>query len=241
MEAVSKTNLLHAIGVSVSYAAIVTIVTLPIGVLAALATQNRFRGRAFVRSVFLIPYVLPAFVVGTVWSTMFQSGGVVDSFLASIGIQHEGLWLNGPQSYWVLVLVQIWSSWPFVYLLVLAGLQAVENEVHEASALDGAGWWIKLRFVIFPYLRGPVTLALIISFLHNVNSFTLPFVLFGVPAPKDVEVLPILTYVTSFQSSRFGLGAAMAVFSLVLILIPLFVYLKAVRLDSGDDKKVSKK
>ncbi len=234
VEALTRSSLLHSIWISVSFAVIAAVVTLPIGVAAALATQNPFRGRGLVRSLFLIPYVLPAFVVGTLWRTMLQPGGVVDSVLTGMGI-HTGLWLNGPQSYWSLIIVQIWTSWPFFYLLVLAGLQSVDHEVHEAAALDGALWWTKLRYVILPYLKGPVTLALIIAFLHNINAFTLPFVLFGVPAPQDVEVLPVLTYVTSFQSFRFGLSAAMAILSLVLIAIPLFAYLRAVRLDTGEE------
>ncbi|MBH0131156.1 carbohydrate ABC transporter permease [Salinibacterium sp. NK8237] len=234
VEAAASSSMFHAVWLSVSYSLIVAVITLPVGVAAALAAQNSFRGRGFVRSVFLIPYVLPAFVVGTVWRTMLQPSGVVNNMLDGVGID-GGLWLNGPQSYWALVLVQAWSSWPFFYLLVLSGLQAVDVEVHEAAALDGAKWWTKLRYVIFPYLRGPIALALIISFLHNINSFTLPFVLFGVPTPYDVEVLPLLTYLSSFQSFRFGLSAAMAVFSLVLIAVPLAIYLRAVKLDTGDE------
>ncbi|MBO1740046.1 carbohydrate ABC transporter permease [Leifsonia sp. TF02-11] len=236
IEALTSSSLLQSIWISVSFAVIAAVVTLPIGVAAALATQNAFRGRALVRSLFLVPYVLPGFVVGTFWHTMLQPHGIVDTVLGDLGI-HTGLWLNGPLSYWTLVMVQIWSSWPFFYLLVLAGLQSIEHEVHEAAAIDGAGWWAKLRYVILPALRGPIALALIISLLHNINGFTLPFVLFGVPAPQAVNVLPVLTYVTSFQSFRFGLSAAMAVFSLILIAIPLFVYLRAVRLDTGDDRK----
>ncbi|GAA2066582.1 carbohydrate ABC transporter permease [Leifsonia soli] len=234
VEAVASSPLLRSIGISVSFAVIAAVVTLPIGLAAALATQNRFRGRALVRSLFLIPYVLPAFVVGTLWRTMLQPGGVVDSMLGAVGA-HPGLWLNGPLSYWSLIIVQLWTSWPFFYLLVVAGLQSVDPEVHEAAAIDGATWWIKLRYVILPYLRGSILLALIIAFLHNINAFTLPFVLFGVPAPQDVDVLPVLTYTTSFQSFRFGLSAAMAICSLVLIAIPLFVYLRAVKLDSGEE------
>lgn len=131
--------------------------------------------------------------------------------------------------------MQVWTAWPLVYLLAVSGLHTVDPVVHEAAALDGAGWWAKLRYVIGPYLRGPVSLALVISFLHHVNNFTLPFVLFGVPAPRDVEVLPVLTYVESFQNFRFGLSAAMAVLSLVLVAIPIAVYLRAVRLDTGDE------
>ncbi len=236
IEAIAASSLLRSIGISVSFALIAAVVTMPIGIAAALATQNAFRGRALVRSLFLIPYVLPAFVVGTLWRTMLQPGGVVDATLGAVGIQ-PGLFLNGPLSYWSLIIVQIWTSWPFFYLLVLAGLQSVDHEVHEAAAIDGATWGSKLRSVILPYLRGPILLALIIAFLHNINAFTLPFVLFGVPAPQDVDVLPVLTYVTSFQSFRFGLSAAMAICSLVLIAIPLFVYLRAVRLDTGEEGK----
>lgn len=233
VEALTASPLLHAIWLSVSYSLIAMVVTIPLGIAGAVATQNAFKGRAVIRSIFLIPYVLPSFVVATVWRTMFQPGSVIDSMLHSVGID-PGLWLNGPQSYWTLILVQIWASWPFVYLLALSGLQSVDHEVHEASALDGALWWNKLRYVVFPYLKGPLSLAFLIGMLHHINNFTLPFVLFGVPAPSDVELLPILTYVTSFQSFRFGLSAAMAFISLILIAIPLFVYLRAVKLDDAE-------
>jgi multiple sugar transport system permease protein len=230
VEAVRETPLPHAIWVSVGYSALVTVATLPIGLAAALATSQRFPGRALVRSAFLIPYVLPAFVVGTVWRTILQPQGPANSLLGE-----QILWLNGPKSYWALVVVQLWTSWPLLYLLALSGLQGISSDVHEAAALDGAGWWMKLRYIIFPHLKGVLSLGLIISFLHNLHNFTLPFVLFGVPAPHDVEVLPVLTYVESFQNFRFGLSAAMAVLSLILVAIPLSVYLRAVRLNQHEN------
>jgi multiple sugar transport system permease protein len=235
VDAVRDEGLLHAVAVSVEYAVIVTVVTLPIGVAAALATQNRFAGRGLVRSVLLIPYVLPAFVVGTIWRIVLQPTGIANGLLLHVGV-HGGLWLNGPKSFWALTLVQTWSSWPLLYLLALAGLQSVDPVLYEAAVLDGAAWWAKLRYVVLPCLRGPVSLGLVIAFLHNVNSFTLPFVLFGVPSPRDVAVLPVLTYTESFQNSAFGLSAAMAVISLLLITVPLVVYLRAVRLTTAEDR-----
>jgi multiple sugar transport system permease protein len=231
VEAVRDSNLVHAIGISIGYSALVTLGCLPIGLAAAIATQDRFKGRALVRSILLVPYVLPAFVVGSTWRIIFQPDGVANGLLGT-----NGLWLNGPRSFWALVIVALWTGWPLVYLLAAAGLQSVDATVHEAAALDGAGWWAKLRHVVLPQLRGPVSLALVISFLHNVNSFTLPFVLFGVPSPYDVEVLPVLTYVESFQNFEFGLSVAMAVVSLILVAIPMAVYLRAVRLDTGRDR-----
>ena len=227
-------GLLKSIWISVSFAVLSTAVTVPIGIAAALVTQNAYKGRGLVRAVFLIPYVLPSFVVASVWRTMLQPDGIVNAALAKVGID-GGLWLSGPNSYWTLVLVEIWAAWPFIYLMALAALQSVDNEVHEASAVDGATWWPKLTRVILPYLRGPVALACLLATLNHINNFTLPFVLFGAPAPDDVNVMPMLVYVTSFQSLRFGLSAAMAVLSLVLIAIPLFAYLRAVRLDVHEE------
>ncbi|XVU23318.1 carbohydrate ABC transporter permease [Actinoplanes sp. CA-054009] len=227
-------GLLHSIWISVSFSVLSTAVTVPIGIAAALVTQNAYRGRSLVRAAFLIPYVLPSFVVASVWRTMLQPDGVVNAWLSKVGVD-GGLWLSGPKSYWTLVLVEIWAAWPFIYLMALAALQSVDHEVHEASAVDGATWWPKLLRVILPYLRGPVLLACLLATLNHINNFTLPFVLFGAPAPDDVNVMPMLVYVTSFQGLRFGLSAAMAVVSLIIIAIPLYVYLRAVRLDVHEE------
>ena len=229
-----QSGLPKSIWISVSFAVLSTIATVPFGVAAAVVTQNRYRGRAVVRAVFLIPYVLPSFVVATVWRTMLQPDGIVNTLLAKAGID-GGLWLSGPTSYWTLILVEIWAAWPFIYLMALAGLQSVDGEVHEASAIDGANWWPKLTHVILPYLRGPVLLACLLATLNHINNFTLPYVLFGAPAPDDVNVMPMIVYVTSFQSLRFGLSAAMAIVSLVIIAIPLFAYLRVLRLDVHDE------
>lgn len=229
-----QSGLLHSIWISLSFAVIATVATVPLGVAAAIVTQNRYRGRAFVRAVFLIPYVLPSFVVATIWRTMLEPKGIVNAVLAKAGIT-GGLWLSGPRSYWTLILVEIWAAWPFIYLMALAALQSVDGEVHEASAIDGASWWPKLRHVILPYLRGPVLLACLLATLYHINNFTLPFVLFGAPAPDSVNVMPMLVYVTSFQGLRFGLSAAMAIVSLLIIAVPMFAYLRALRLDVHEE------
>ena len=167
---------------------------------------------------------------------MLQPDGIVNILLNKVGIGDQ-LWLAGPTSYWTLILVEIWAAWPFIYLLALSGLQSVDGEVHEASALDGASWWPKLRYIVLPYLKGPIALAFLLATLNHINNFTLPYVLFGAPAPEAVNVMPMIVYVTSFQSLRFGLSAAMAIVSLIIIAIPLFIYLRAVRLDVHEEEE----
>jgi len=233
VEALLQAPLLSSIWISVSTAALVCVISLPIGVTAALAMQNRFPARGLVRSLFLIPYVLPAFAVGAMWRTILKPDAIVNGVLGQLGLPAP-LWLNGPASYWVLVAVEAWSAWPFVYLLTLAALQSITKDVHEAAAIDGALGWAKLTRVILPQIAGSVALSMVISFLHSVNNFSVPYVLFSLPAPASVQVLPLLTYAQSFQSFRFGLSAATAVASLIIVAIPLLVYLRALRLDVGE-------
>jgi multiple sugar transport system permease protein len=235
VEAVASGPLLHSVWLSVAFSVLTTVLTLPLGIAAAFAAHDHFRGRGLVRSIFLIPYVLPTFVVGTVWRIALGPDGAVNTLLGTVGID-GGNWLIGGRTFWTLVLVDTWAAWPFVYLLCLAGLQAIGREVHEAVAVDGASWWQKTVYIVLPSLRGPLLLAVIIATLHHLNNFTLPFVLFGSPAPDEVNVLPIAIYSASFQTFRFGLAAAMSVASLVLVLIPLLFYLRAVRLDTGLEK-----
>jgi len=234
-EAFTSGPLLHSVWVSVAFSVLTTVFTLPLGLAAAFAASDRFRGRALVRSVFLIPYVLPTFVVGTVWRIALGPNGAVNALLGKVGID-GGNWLIGDRTFWTLVLVDTWAAWPFIYLLCLAGLLAVQREVHEAAAVDGASWSQKIRHLVLPALRGPLSLAVVIATLSHLNNFTLPFLLFGSPAPRPVDVLPIEVYATSFQTFRFGYASAISVASLVIVLIPLLIYLRAVRLDTGADR-----
>jgi multiple sugar transport system permease protein len=117
--------------------------------------------------------------------------------------------------------------------MALSGLQTISSELYEAADLDGVSWWQKVRYVVLPQLRGPLSLGLILSTLQHFNNFTLPFVLFGSPAPEAVNVLPVNIYQTSFQVFRFGLGAAMSVLALIILAIPAWLYLRGARLDAS--------
>lgn len=233
LEAVRAAGMLHSLWVSVAFSLLTTAIAAPVGVLAALTVNGRFRGRALVRSLYLVPYVLPGFVTGLLWRFMLQPDGVVNQVLGGLGLGGGTTWLIGQHSFWSLVLVDVWASWAFVYLMALAGLQTVPHELYEAAEVDGAGGRLKLRHIVLPQLRGPLSLALLLSTLHHFNNFTLPFVLFGTPAPDPVNLLPMNVYTTSFSQYRFGLGAAMSVLTLVLLLVPVWFYLRATRLDSS--------
>ncbi len=221
-----------SLGVSLAFSLLTTLFITPIGILAALTVNTRYRGRTLVRSLYLVPYVIPTFVTALVWRQMFLNGtGLVDRFLAAIHVANiNTYWLLGPNSFWAMVIADVWASWAFIYIMVLAGLQSISHEVYEAADVDGANSWQKLTRVVLPQLRHILGLALLLSTLYHFNNFTLPFVMFGTPPPIQADVLPLNIYVSSFQLFNFGLGGAMSVITLILMLIPGFVYLRALRL-----------
>ncbi len=223
---------LASLGISVSFSLVTTILIMPIGILAALTVNTRYRGRSVIRALYLIPYVIPTFVTALVWRMMFLNGtGLVDRFLAALHLADVNTyWLLGPNSFWAMVITDTWASWAFIYIMVLAGMQSISHDLYEAADMDGANAWQKLTQIVLPQLRHILGLALLLSTLNHFNNFTLPFVMFGTPPPVQADVLPLNIYVSSFQLFNFGLGGAMSIITLIIMLIPGLLYIRALRL-----------
>ncbi|MBA2288615.1 MAG: sugar ABC transporter permease [Ktedonobacteraceae bacterium] len=223
---------LVSLGISVAFALLTTLLITPIGILAALTVNTPYRGRTLVRTLYLLPYVLPTFVTALVWRMMFlNQTGLVDHFLAATHLGSIGTyWLLGPNSFWAMVIADTWASWAFVYIMVLAGLQSISADVYDAADVDGASSWQKLTGIVLPQLRPILGLALLLSTLNHFNNFTLPFVMFGTPPPIQADVLPLNIYVSSFQLFNFGLGAAMSLITLIIMLVPGIFYIRTLRL-----------
>ena len=129
-----------------------------------------------------------------------------------------------------MVMADVWAAWPFIYLMTLAGLQQIPDDLYEATAVDGAGRWRSFVSITLPLLRPILSLAVLLSTISHFNTFTLPFVMFGTPPPAQVDVLPLNVYVTSFQLFNLGEGAAMSLVTLLVMLIPAIFYIRIVRM-----------
>ncbi len=222
----------QSIWASVSFSVATTVVIVPIAIGAALLMDDEFAGRGIFRSLFLVPYVIPTFVNAIVWRLIFLNNyGLADRVLPLVGLgSRSQFWLIGPLTFPAMVIADVWASWPFVYLMVLAGLQAVPGDVKDAAEIDGAGPAARFFGITLPLIRPTLTLAVLLSTIFHFNNFTLPFVMFGTPPPPAVDVLPLTVYINSFQIFNFGLGAAMSVLTLVIMLVPATLYMRVVRL-----------
>lgn len=113
-----------------------------LGTAAAVFMQETFRGRGFLRTLFLVPYALPVYAAVITWAFMFQrDNGIINHVIHDqLGLTDSPpFWLLGDNSFVTLLVVSVWKGWPFAFLIMMAGLQNIPRDIYEAAALDGAG------------------------------------------------------------------------------------------------------
>jgi multiple sugar transport system permease protein len=223
---------LESLWISIKFSILASLISSPIAFFAALSVYHPCRGRALLRSIYLLPYVMPGFVIALLAQIGFlNTYGPIDKLLGALHIASVNTqWLiGGANSFWAMTLTEVWEVWPFIYLLLLAGLTAIPKEQLEAAAIDGAGWRGRIRYIVAPQLKRLYALAFFLSTLFHFSNFTLPFILFGNTPPTSVDVLPLNIYYRAFRGFDFGIASATAVFNVLVLAVPAAVYLWVVR------------
>lgn len=202
-----------------------------VGMAAALALQRAFRGRGLLRTLFLVPYALPAYTAVITWRFIFQrDNGMLNHLLGQLGlIDSNPFWLIGHNAFWAECVVAIWRMWPFAFLILMAGMQAIPGEVYEASSIDGAGPWRQLQMITLPLLSSVNKVLVLVMFLHTFNDFSTPYILFGGSAPPAGDLISVHIYQSSFATWNFGLGSAMSVLLLLFLTLVSACYLALTR------------
>ncbi|MFG1620820.1 carbohydrate ABC transporter permease [Kribbella sp. NPDC049227] len=221
-------GLLKSFGITVAFSLITVGLSWVFGMAAAVALQPQFRGRSLVRTLFLVPYALPAYAGILTWNFMLQRDtGVVNHVLVdNLHLTSDRpFWLIGSNALVSLITVATWKLWTFAFLTLMAGLQSIPRDVYEAAAVDGAGNLRQWRNITLPSLR-PVNLVLVlVLFLWTFSDFNTPYVLFGTAQPPAGDLITFHIYNASFLTWNFGTGAAMSVLLLIFLMIVTGAYL----------------
>lgn len=219
--------LFKSFGVTIAFTVCVVAVSWVLGMFAATMLQRSFRGRALLRTLFLVPYALPVYAAVIVWKFMLsRDTGMLNHLLGQLHVTDgHTFWLLGNNAFVSIVVVAIWRLWPFALLTLMAGMQSLPTDVYEAAAVDGANMWQQFRKLTMPMLR-PVNMVLVlVLFLWTFNDFNVPFVLFADSIPPSADIISIHVYQSSFQTWNFGLGSAMSVLLLLFLLVVTAGYL----------------
>lgn len=203
-----------------------------LGLGLALLLHRPLPRRGLVRAVVLLPWALPTTVMALGWRWILNDPfGPLNGLLQSLGLPAYGF-LSQPATTWLFtVLADVWKTTPFVALLLLAGLQAIPNELEEALRLEGAGPWQRLRRLTLPLLAPYLLLAALFRLAQALGVFDLIQVLTGGGPASSTESLALYAYLNAMRFLDFGYAATLmlGMFALVLGLSALVLLTQALR------------
>ncbi|GLY70666.1 carbohydrate ABC transporter permease [Amycolatopsis taiwanensis] len=207
----------------------VTVLQLVAAMGLALLLNSGLRLQGLTRVLALIPWAMPPVVVAIMWEMIYSpNGGPLNAFLGALGLPSDINWLGDfATALPAVILVGVWVGMPQTTVTLLAGLQQVPAELHEAAAVDGAGAWRRFTAVTLPSLRPIITSITSLNFIWNFNSFSLIYVLTN-GGPGGKTMVPVLfTYLEAFRNREIGYAAAMGVVLVIVIVVLLAVYLRS--------------
>lgn len=207
-----------------------------LGVLTAILLNQNFRGRALVRSITLVPWVVPGIVAATTWAWMLHTEfGIINYMLTAPGLIDEPVgWLtNGSTVMPVMIAINVWKMFPFVAIMVLAGLQSIPNDLYEAARIDGASFWEEVWYVMLPQVRMVIVAVTLLLVIWALNHITIIYAITrGGPANRTL-ITPIQIFRTAFEGVQFNQAAALSVMFFGVAIVVVFIYIKTLA-SSGD-------
>ncbi|HSE18990.1 MAG TPA: sugar ABC transporter permease [Pyrinomonadaceae bacterium] len=225
-----------AMGHTFVYAASALTLEFLIGLGLALLLNNQIRGRGFFRASLLVPMMLPTVVVGVVWRLMLNPNfGAVNGTLKQFGVDTESLtWTASPKLAMLSVIaVDVWQWTPFVFLVLLAGLQAIPQEPYEAALIDGSSRWQTFRHVTLPLLKPSILIVLLLRTMDLLRVFDQIFILTEGGPGFATETISLYIYRAAFRFFDFGYAAAMSFVLLALTNVISGLYIRLIRPDTN--------
>ena len=200
-----------------------------LGVAAALAVNQTFPGRNIVRSILIFPYVVPTVLAVIVWKWLLNSQfGLVNYLLEDARLIDQPIsWMGKDWIMASLILVSVWQFFPFVMLAVLARLQSIPAELHEAAAIDGANAAQRFIHITLPQLRSVLFVVILLRSIWMFTKFDTPWLMIlGGGAETYIRTLPVYTYQRTFAFYEAGVGSAMAILMFLMLVAITAIYFR---------------
>lgn len=201
-----------------------------IGMALALFFRRSFPLSGVLRSMLLLPWLLPMIVSAAVWKWILeQDSGILNAFLEAVGLISSPIpWLTSSDTALIaVVMVNIWLGIPFNVVLLYSGLQAIPGEIYEAGEIDGATGWSSFRHLTLPLLRPVVSVVLLLGVIYTIKVLDLILGLTGGGPANATQTIATRSYEMSFVEFDFGQGAALGNVLIVIALVFSVVYLRA--------------
>jgi multiple sugar transport system permease protein/raffinose/stachyose/melibiose transport system permease protein len=200
----------------------------PLAIVLALLLNQKIRGRALIRVLIFVPYVISEVIVGTGWFLILQTTGALNGLLRDLGLGAlQANWLSDPHTaIWALMFIISWKYVGFAVILFLAGLQGIPEELSEAAAIDGASYWQIQRRITLPLLGPTVRIWAFLSIIGSLQLFDLVYIIWGQYIASTAGTSTMATYMVGQgrNAGNYGYGNAVAVVMFVISLAVALIY-----------------
>ncbi len=234
-KALSDADFYWSLGRNLVYVVVVVFFNFLIGFGMALVCNRRFAGERVVRTVLIFPMLLIPVAAATLWRFMYNYDiGVINKTLVSLGIGRVN-WLGNPDLVlYSIIITDIWAWTPWMFLILLAGLEGIPLEPIEAARIDGASGWKLVRWVILPLMR-PVTLvAVSLKAIETFRTFDYVWVMSRGGPGSYSEIMSTFVYKQAYKNQAYGYSGAISFLVLALMVAVSVVVLRRVIMRGED-------
>ena len=210
-----------ASGLSLAWVVANAVLQTALALVAALILHQRFPGVRIARTWIILTWIVPTVVVVMIWRWLFStSGGMINPILMQLGLTERpiGFFATPESAFATLVFMNSWRWFPFIALMMLAGMTRIPGELYEAARIDGAGAFRRFTRITWPLLAPTLTVLLIVGTLLSFNVFDIIWLMTQGGPAGGTRTLPVLIYETAFRSYRMSEAATIAVLATLMLM-----------------------
>ena len=217
----------QAVGNTIVFTLLAVVLEIFFGLLVAVFINSLKRGQKVMRTLFLLPYLLPAVTVALSWRMMLSPNyGIINQVLETLGLPVHNWFMDTKTAFGTVLLIDVWQNIPFVFLLLYASLQSVSQDQYEAARIDGAGVVQQFFYVTLPNIKNGLALCVLLRIIDTFRLFEKVNILTGGGPAGTTSTITQYLYTYGISNLNFGFGSAGAIVMTVLVLILSSVYIK---------------
>lgn len=200
-----------------------------ISLITALMLQNITRGKDFLRTLIMLPFMTSGVIMAWIFNYLYSRIGPITIFLTTLGVERPQLMTNPKTALYAIAIVTIWGSIGYYTLLITVGLDAIPDELYDAAKVDGANSWEIFRHITIPLLNPTIVLVSIIAVTASLKNFDVVRSMTGTGGPLNSTLtLPLMIYMEAFTRLNMGRASAMTLVFFLFILIITYIQLKLI-------------
>ena len=217
----------QAVWNTIKFTILAVVLEMALGLLIAVFVNSLKRGQKIMRTLLLLPYLLPAVTVALSWRMMLSANyGIINQFLKGLGLPVFNWFMDTKTAFGTILLIDVWQNVPFVFLLLYASLQSVSENQYEAARIDGAGFFQQFWYITLPNIKGSLALCALLRTIDTFRLFEKVNVLTGGGPAGTTTTITQFLYTYGIKSLDFGFGSAGASVMTLLVLILSSFYIK---------------